>query len=100
MSRTMGMSRRDLMKLSAAVVTGSLMSGWLEAMAADTAQNPQRKRACILLWMSGGPSQIETFDPKPGHANGGPTKEIDTNVNGIKISENFPKLAKHMDRMV
>jgi len=94
------MSRRDLLKLSAAGVIGSSMSGWFEAMAADTARNPQRKRACILLWMSGGPTQLETFDCKPGHANGGPTKEIDTNVPGIKISENFPKLAKQMDRMV
>jgi len=37
-------------------------------------------RACILLWMQGGPSQLETFDPKPGHANGGETKAIDTVV--------------------
>ena len=36
--------------------------------------------ACILLWMPGGPSQFETFDPKPGHANGGETKAIDTAV--------------------
>jgi hypothetical protein len=49
--------------------------------------------------MNGGPSQMDTFDLKPGHANGGPYKEIDTNVPGIKISEHLPKIAQHMDQM-
>jgi hypothetical protein len=53
--------------------------------------------ACILLWMSGGPSQFETFSPKPGHANGGETKAIDTSVSGIQIAENLPHLAKAMN---
>ena len=53
------------------------------------------RRACILLWMTGGPSQIDTFDLKPGHANGGPFKEIATSVPGLRISEHLPKLAKH-----
>ena len=48
--------------------------------------------------MNGGPSQMDTFDLKPGHANGGPFKEIATSVPGIKISEHLPKLAKHMDQ--
>jgi RNA polymerase sigma factor (sigma-70 family) len=59
-----------------------------------------RKPSIILLWMSGGPSQMDTFDLKPGNANGGPFKEIDTNVKGIRISEHLPKLARHMDEMV
>jgi hypothetical protein len=75
------------------------MSGWLEALAEDAAKDPQRKRSCILLWMSGGPSQLDTFDLKPGHANGGPFKEIETNVPGIKISEHLAKIAKFMDHM-
>ena len=75
------------------------LSGWLEALAADAAANPQRKRSCILLWMNGGPSQMDTFDLKPGHANGGPFKEIATSVPGIKISEHLPKIAQHGDRM-
>ena len=62
------------------------------------AKHPQRKRSCILLWMNGGPSQMDTFDLKPGHANGGPFKEIATSVPGIKISEHLPKIAKHMDK--
>jgi hypothetical protein len=49
--------------------------------------------------MNGGPSQMDTFDLKPGHANGGPFREISTTVPGIKISEHLPRLARHMDQL-
>jgi hypothetical protein len=93
------LSRRDWMRLSAAGVMGCSMSGWLEALAADTATNPQRKRACILLWMAGGPSQMDTFDLKPGQANGGPFKEIRTSSPELRISEYLPRIARFGDRM-
>jgi hypothetical protein len=93
------LTRREWMKLTAAGVTAYSASGWFEAMAADTARDPQRKRACILLWMTGGPSQMDTFDLKPGHANGGPFKEIQTSAPGLKISEHLPKIAEHGDRL-
>jgi hypothetical protein len=98
-SDTPRLSRREWLKLSTAGVVGYSLSGWLGSLAADTAKHPQRKRACILLWMNGGPSQMDTFDLKPGHENGGTFKEIATKVPGIKISEHLPKLAQHMDRM-
>lgn len=97
---SLSLSRREWLTLSAAGVVGYSMSGWLENLAAAAAKSPERKRACILLWMSGGPSQTDTFDLKPGHANGGPYKEIATSVPGIKISEHLPKLATHMHDMV
>src|SRR5580658_8565604 len=93
------LSRREALQLSAAAISGFSMSGWLEAMANQTANNPQRRRSCILLWMNGGPSQMDTFDLKPGHANGGPSKEIQTSVPGIQISEHLPKIARYVDRM-
>src|SRR5580693_5825262 len=93
------LTRREWMKLSAAGVLGGSLSGGLPRLAADAASNPQRKRSCILLWMSGGPSQMDTFDLKPGHANGGPFKEIATSVPGIKIGEHLPKVARHMEHM-
>jgi hypothetical protein len=93
------LSRRDWLKLSAAGVLGCSQSGWLETLAAHAAANPARKKSCILLWMAGGPSQMDTFDVKKGHANGGPVKEIDTAVPGIKISESLPGVARHMKRM-
>jgi hypothetical protein len=90
------LSRRQWMKLSAAGVVAHSLSGWIETLAADAAASPARKRACILLWMTGGPSQIDTFDLKTGHANGGPYKPIETSVPGITISEHLPKIAREM----
>ena len=52
---------------------------------------------CIILWMSGGPSQNDTFDPKPGKV--ALFKAIDTNVPGVQFSETFPKLAKQADKL-
>jgi RNA polymerase sigma factor (sigma-70 family) len=71
-----------------------------QAKPAQPAKVEPRRPSVILLWMSGGPSQIDTFDLKPGNASGGPFKEIETSVKGIKISEHLPKLARHMDQMV
>jgi hypothetical protein len=88
------LSRREWLRLSAAGVLGGSLSGWIERLAAAAAASPERKRACILLWMNGGPAQTDTFDLKPGHANGGPFKEIETPVPGMRISEHLPQLAK------
>src|SRR5881628_3267658 len=92
------LSRRDWLKLSACGVLGPPVSGWF-AQLAHAAAHPARKRACILLWMTGGPSQMDTFDLKPGHANGGPFKEIQTSAPGLRISEHLPKVAKFGDKM-
>ena len=86
-----GLSRRQAMRLAAAGVVGFSTSGWIEALAADAAGHPSRRKSCILLWMTGGPSQLDTFDPKPGHANGGEFKAIETAVPGIRISEHLPE---------
>lgn len=91
------LNRRDLLTLSAAGAVSFSTSGWLEALADATANNPQRRRSCILLWMNGGPSQMDTFDLKPGHANGGPYREIQSSVAGVRISEHLPRLARQMD---
>src|SRR5262245_30319200 len=93
------LSRREWLKLSAAGVLGASASGWMENLADAAAAHPARKRACILLWMNGGPPQTDTFDLKPGHKNGGPYKEIATKVPGIKVGEHLPQVAKHMDKM-
>src|SRR3954467_15414824 len=87
------LSRRDWLKLSAAGVVASSASGWIENLANAAAAHPLRKKSCILLWMNGGPSQMDTFDLKPGHANGGPFKEVATSAPGLKISEHLPKIA-------
>ena len=92
-------SRRDWLRLATAGVVGPSASGWLKVLADDDARHPQRKRSCILLWMSGGPSQLDTFDLKPGHAHGGPFQPVATSVPGVQVSEHFPKLAKLADHL-
>ena len=99
MTRSHRLSRREWLTLAATGAAVGSSSGWLKALADDAARNPQRKRSCVLLWMSGGPSQMDTFDLKPGHANGGPFKAAETSVPGVRISEHFPqvgKLAEHL----
>ena len=54
-----------------------------------------KAQSCMLLWLDGGPSQMDTWDPKPTSR----LKAISTNVPGIQISEIFPKVAKRMDRL-
>lgn len=88
------MSRREMLALSAAGAVGFSFSGWFKALADQAATNTQRRRSCILLWMNGGPSQMDTFDLKPGHENGGPFREIETAVPGMRISEHLPRLAR------
>jgi hypothetical protein len=56
----------------------------------------KQNRACILLWMAGGPSQFETFDPKSGAETQGPTKAISTSVPGIQIAEHWTRTATVM----
>lgn len=50
-------------------------------------------KACIVVWLAGGPSHIDTFDPKEGRDTGGPVKAMETSADGIKISEYLPTIA-------
>src|SRR6478752_4820622 len=68
---------------------------WFAPLARAAAKDPARKRACILLWMNGGPSTIDLFDLKPGHDNGGPFRPVDTTAPGVRIGEHLPNLAMH-----
>ncbi len=60
------------------------------------AELKQRGKRVILLWLAGGASQLETWDPKPGRPTGGPFRAIKTAVPGIHISELMPKMAKRI----
>ena len=84
-------SRRSFLRHVAAGTAGLGVLGWKEAVTLHAAELRKQGMACILLFMRGGPSQLETFDPKPGTTNGGPTQAIATAVNGIEIAEAWPK---------
>jgi Protein of unknown function (DUF1501) len=94
-------TRREMMRLSAAGVAGASVSGWLGLLAQHAvraAEKPVRPKSCILLWMAGGPSHHDTFDPKPDAPVEirGELNAINTSVSGIQICEKFPKFAKQM----
>jgi hypothetical protein len=92
------MSRRAAIK-AAGTGFGVAASGWFPLLQRAVAQENKRQRHCIILWMAGGPSQMDTFDLKPGQPTGGEFKEISTSVPGLKISEHLPGLAKHAEKL-
>src|SRR6266481_918055 len=91
---TENITRREMMKLSAAGVLGFSASNWLDVLAARAQQSPRPTKNCILLWMAGGPSHKDTWDLRPGTEQGGPFRQIQTAVNGVQISEHFPQFAR------
>ena len=91
-----GLSRRSFLH---AVSAGAIAAGTLSfrdviSLRADELR--KQGMSMILLYMQGGPSQFETFDPKPGLETGGPTKAITTVTPGIEIAEGWSHLAKQM----
>jgi Protein of unknown function (DUF1501) len=88
--------RRDFLRAMPAAAAAAGALSWHDLVTAKAAELRKAGKACILLWMAGAPSQFETFDPKPGNANGGETMAIKTIVSGIEISENLPKIAAAM----
>ena len=90
--------RRFLQSLSAgAVAAGGV--GFSEWMTLHADEIRRQGRALILLWMDGGPSQFETFDPKPRHENGGGTETIATNVPGVRIASGWEQTASVMQEI-
>lgn len=62
------------------------------------ASTPHRKQL-LVLFLSGGASQLETWDPKPGTKYGGPFRAINTSLDGVRIGELLPRTAKIMHRL-
>jgi hypothetical protein len=80
-----------------ALVSGAIPVSFADWMAVQAADMRKRQLACILLWMAGGPSQLETFDPKPGTEHGGETRAIATAIPGVSIAEGWNQTAKAMN---
>jgi hypothetical protein len=88
-------SRRAFLRgLAGGVAAAGLR--WSDCLSARADEIRRQGKACILLWMAGGPSQFETFDPKSGADTQGPTKDISTSVTGLRIAEHWTHLAPHM----
>lgn len=92
-------ARRDFLRTAALGGTAAGMLGWTDVVRAKADELRRQGKACIVLWLQGGPSQLETFDPKPGHPNGGETQAIKTTVPGLEFADNLPKLAEQAHRL-
>jgi len=99
------LSRRTLLRAGVAGGLGLLVDTWLaRAALADPAKTPAptgaapKATSLVVLWMNGGPSHIDTWDPKQGRV-GGSHKAIKTSVPGVSISEHLPELARRANRL-
>ncbi|MFP6669948.1 MAG: DUF1501 domain-containing protein [Pirellulaceae bacterium] len=98
-----GVTRRDCLQLGMGGLIGGGLVGALRAqgLAADGVQTPRAATRCILIWMDGGPTHYETFDPKPDAPREirGDFESIATKVPGIRFSRHMKKLGAIMDRL-
>jgi hypothetical protein len=96
------LTRREAIKCGL-TTAGALMAGAPNTLWAmpEAANKAATAKSVIQIWMWGGPSHLDTFDPKPdaGRAYAGPLdKPIKTNVDGVSISQMLPKLARQADK--
>jgi hypothetical protein len=94
-----GITRRDVLRVGALGVAGLTLPELLRAERA-AADGARKEISCILLWLNGGPSHIDMFDPKPDAPAEvrGEFGAVETNVKGVRISDQLPLLAKQMDK--
>lgn len=99
MNATKLLTRRELARAGSAAGLsawlGNLVAG--QARADGTGDQVAPYKRCIMLWMQGGPSQMETFDPKPGTETGGPLQSVTTRVPGMQFCETLSGLASRAD---
>ena len=93
-----GLNRRDFFHVGSLSYLGLSLADWSLLKAAGAANSD--KKNCIFLFLVGGPSQLDTWDMKPDAPSEirGPYRPIPTNVDGIQISEIFPRMAQHADK--
>jgi uncharacterized protein DUF1501 len=95
-----GLRRRDFLHAGCLSFLGLGLPQVFGLQAQGAVDSDKKDVNCIHLMLVGGPSQLDTWDPKPNAPVEirGPYKAINTNVSGIQISENFPRMAKHADK--
>lgn len=84
-------NRRDILRYCSLGGLSFALPG-LDLWAAER-RGVERPKSFVLVWLSGGPSQLETWDPHPGTAIGGPTTAIKTSFDGVEIASNFERTA-------
>jgi hypothetical protein len=94
------LARRQFLGSMAAAGLGTMIGG-LKTFANPAAveEMARQQKRIVVFNMHGGLSQLESWDPKPGTATGGPCRSIPTSVPGIHISELLPKVAQQMHHL-
>jgi hypothetical protein len=92
-------NRRGFLRWVGTGAAGLAGLSWLDRLTLHAEELRKARKSCILLWMAGGPSQFETFDPKPGAETQGTTRAIPTAVPGIMIAEHWQKTAGVMKEL-
>ncbi|MEX2171498.1 MAG: DUF1501 domain-containing protein [Pirellulales bacterium] len=100
-TRCDGVSRREMLRVGGLTGLGFWAFDWFRLRALAGGAGQGRAKSCILLWLDGGPSHLETFDLKPDAPSEvrGPFKPIATNVPGIQICELMPHTARVTDKL-
>ena len=91
------LTRREALRVAAGLGLSFALPG-LDLRAAQS-RGSERPRSLITLWMGGGPSQLETFDPHPGKSISGETKAIDTKLPGVQVAHLLPQTAEQIHEM-
>lgn len=92
------LNRRTLLAAAGTTAVASNMAALdLLSQPALASELARGDKSVILLWLAGGASQLETWDPKPGRPTGGPFAKIRTSIPGIEISELLPKMSTRLD---
>jgi hypothetical protein len=100
LDRTDSLNRRRVLWAAGTSALGlGVFDALCRAASASQPAGPRKPCSLILLWLDGGPSQLETFDPHAGKAIAGPTRSIPTNVPGVVFAAGLPRLAEKMDRL-
>jgi hypothetical protein len=93
---TTGWTRRSFFKAGALGFLGMNLVDLLRSTVLAGPNDVAKCDSVILIWLAGGPSHIDTFDPKPGQPTNGPYKAIDTSATGIQVCEHMPTIARNM----
>ncbi len=95
-----GMSRRHFLSHMATTAMALPAMQFMSSLQAQGATVRGNQKSCILLWMGGGPSHMDTWDLKPeSEKNGGEFSPIDTSAPGVKICEHLPTVARQMKHL-
>ncbi|MFK7736449.1 MAG: DUF1501 domain-containing protein [Pirellulaceae bacterium] len=90
------LDRRSLLRGAAGIGGGLALTNLAESLAMAAEGSSQRPKSLLFIWLQGGPSQLETFDPHPGSKFGGDAKGVDSSIRGVQLADSMPATAEQL----